>query len=171
MEDQTHLISCDKGILGGIPVLPGTRVPAKTLLDYIQKGSCLDDYLDDFPTVTHLQAHELLARLQSGALAVRLTFLPEGVVVTASCGETILDAALENGVGLEHECGGNCACTTCQLYVVTGGENLSIPEEVELDRLSTAEGLQANSRLGCQALLTGGDVTVHLIDSGADKAV
>lgn len=97
---------------------------------------------------------------------VRLTFLPSGFTVTASRGDTILDAALEHGVDLEHECGGNCACTTCQLYVVEGAERLSAPEEVETDRLSTADALQPNSRLGCQAILRGGDVLVRLIDNG-----
>lgn len=93
---------------------------------------------------------------------VRLTFLPDGFTVAASPGDTILDAALEHGVGLEHECGGNCACTTCHLYVLEGFDHLSSPEEVEIDRLSTDERLQSNSRLGCQAILQGGDVIVQL---------
>ncbi len=101
------------------------------------------------------------------AAPVLLTFLPSGFTVTASRGDTILDAALAHGIGLEHECGGNCACTTCHLYVVAGSESLSAPEEVEIDRLSTADALQTNSRLGCQAILRGGDVVVRLIDSGA----
>ena len=95
-----------------------------------------------------------------------LTFLPSGFTVTASRGDTILDAALAHGIEMEHECGGNCACTTCHLYVVAGSEGLSASEEVEIDRLSTAESLQTNSRLGCQAILRGGDVVVRLIDSG-----
>jgi uncharacterized protein (DUF433 family) len=65
MLDQPHLISCDKEVLGGIPVFTGTRVPAKTLLDYFQKGYSLNEFLDDFPTVTRQQAQELLASLQS----------------------------------------------------------------------------------------------------------
>ena len=102
-------------------------------------------------------------RLLTNASPVRLTFLPDGFTVTASAGDTILDAALEHDVPLEHECGGNCACTTCQIYVLEGTEHLSPLEEVELDRLSTADGLQANSRLGCQAILLGGDVMVQLL--------
>ena len=65
MIDQPHLILCDKDILGGIPVFVGTRVPAKTLLDYLQKGHSLDEFLDDFPTVTRHQAQELLASFQN----------------------------------------------------------------------------------------------------------
>jgi uncharacterized protein (DUF433 family) len=63
--DRSHLISCDKDILGGTPVFVGTRVPAKTLLDYLQKGHSLDEFLDDFPTVTRQQAQELLASLKN----------------------------------------------------------------------------------------------------------
>ena len=98
---------------------------------------------------------------------MRLTFLPDGFTADASPGDTILDAALASGVELEHECGGNCACTTCHLYVEEGAESLSPPEEVEIDRLSTAEGLQPNSRLGCQAILLGGEVIVRRIPSDA----
>jgi 2Fe-2S ferredoxin len=102
-------------------------------------------------------------RLTKAVAPVRLTFLPDGFTVTASPGDTILDAALEHDVGLEHECGGNCACTTCHVYVLDGEERLSPPEEVEIDRLSTDERLQSNSRLGCQAILLGGDVIVQLL--------
>lgn len=65
MLDQSHIISYDKDILGGIPVFAGTRVPAKTLLDYLQKGYSLDEFLDDFPTVTRRQAQELLASFEN----------------------------------------------------------------------------------------------------------
>lgn len=92
--------------------------------------------------------------------AIALTFLPENVTVQASRGDTILDAALHQGVDLPHECGGNCACTTCHVIVQSGRENLSEMEDVEADRLRDAEGLTPDSRLGCQALLLGGAVTV-----------
>ena len=39
-------------ILGGTPVFRGTRVPFQTLLDYLEGGQTLDEFLDDFPTVT-----------------------------------------------------------------------------------------------------------------------
>jgi 2Fe-2S ferredoxin len=90
----------------------------------------------------------------------RLTFLPGPIPITARRGDTILDAALENGVELAHECGGNCACTTCHVWVQAGSENLSPMEEAEDDRLRDAEGRTSASRLACQALLQGGDVTV-----------
>ena len=44
----------------------------------------------------------------------------------------------ELGIPLEHACGGSCACTTCHLFVRKGEQNLSEPEDNELDRLDTA---------------------------------
>ncbi len=91
----------------------------------------------------------------------RVTFLPDTVTVEARKGDTILDAALEHGIALEHDCGGNCACTTCHVLIEDGAENVSPMEEVEDDRLSPAPNRKANSRLGCQILVYG-DVTVSL---------
>jgi 2Fe-2S ferredoxin len=93
-------------------------------------------------------------------------FLPENRRVAAGVGETILDVAGRLGIEIEHECGGNCACTTCQVTVESGAEHLSPMEEVERDRLSTAEGRCQESRLACQALLLGGSVTVRVPDPG-----
>jgi uncharacterized protein (DUF433 family) len=42
----------DKKILGGTPVFRGTRVPFQALLDYLEGGQSLEEFLDDFPTVT-----------------------------------------------------------------------------------------------------------------------
>ncbi len=55
MGDQ-EVIHSDPEILGGTPVFVGTRVPAQTLLDYLEGGHPLADFLDDFPTVTKAQA-------------------------------------------------------------------------------------------------------------------
>ncbi len=57
-EDQ--LIQQSDDILGGIPVFAGTRVPVRTLIDYLEAGERLDDFLDDFPTVSREQAVGLL---------------------------------------------------------------------------------------------------------------
>ena len=46
----------DPEILGGTPVFVGTRVPLKNLIDYLAAGDSLDDFLDDFPSVTREQA-------------------------------------------------------------------------------------------------------------------
>lgn len=74
---------------------------------------------------------------------------------------SVLDVALNFGIPLEHACGGVCACTTCHVWVRQGAENLSAPEEDELDRLDMAADLELSSRLGCQAVVQG-DVTVEI---------
>jgi uncharacterized protein (DUF433 family) len=48
---QNPLITRSPDILGGTPVFAGTRVPIQTLLDYIESGETIDDFLDGFPTV------------------------------------------------------------------------------------------------------------------------
>jgi uncharacterized protein (DUF433 family) len=47
-------------VMGGTPVFVGTRVPIQTLLDYLEGGHALDEFLDDFPTVKREQAVALL---------------------------------------------------------------------------------------------------------------
>jgi len=101
----------------------------------------------------------------------RVTFLPQGKTVEADDAKypladhgkpgSLLDIALANGIELEHNCGGSCACTTCHVIVREGEANLSEMQEDEEDRLDTAEGLTIHSRLGCQAVVTG-DVVVEI---------
>ena len=85
---------------------------------------------------------------------LKVTFLPDCITVEGRSGDTVLDVALENGIDLPHECGGNCACTTCHVWVKEGAENLSEMDDDEADRLDMAADLQLNSRLGCQAVIT-----------------
>jgi uncharacterized protein (DUF433 family) len=55
----------DPDILGGTPVFRGTRVPFQALLDYIEGGQTLDDFLDDFPTVAREMAIDALEHAKS----------------------------------------------------------------------------------------------------------
>lgn len=57
------IIVKDQDILGGTPVFRGTRVPFQALLDYLEGGQTLDEFLDDFPTVTKDAA---VAALEAG---------------------------------------------------------------------------------------------------------
>jgi uncharacterized protein (DUF433 family) len=50
-----QIIRRDPGILGGEPVFAGTRVPVRTLTDYLEAGDSIDVFLDDFPTVSRAQ--------------------------------------------------------------------------------------------------------------------
>ena len=55
-----ELLSSDPDILSGQTVFAGTRVPVETLFDHLEAGIPLDEFLDDFPTVTREQAVALL---------------------------------------------------------------------------------------------------------------
>ena len=57
---NTTVIVRDPEILGGIPCFRGTRVPFQNLLDYLEAGDTLDQFLDQFPTVTRQMAIEAL---------------------------------------------------------------------------------------------------------------
>ncbi|MGH9784705.1 MAG: DUF433 domain-containing protein [Terriglobia bacterium] len=50
------VIHSDPDILGGTPVFVGTRVPLRNLIDYLERGHSLDEFLDAFPTVSRKQA-------------------------------------------------------------------------------------------------------------------
>ena len=52
MVKPADIVVRDPEILGGTPVFRGTRVPFQNLLDYLEGGETLDEFLDDFPTVT-----------------------------------------------------------------------------------------------------------------------
>lgn len=81
----------------------------------------------------------------------------------AAKGEHLLEVAVDNGVNIEHACGAVCACSTCHIYVEQGMEQLSPPSEAEEDRVEEAPGLQRNSRLSCQCVITGdGPIVVRV---------
>ncbi|MFO0842124.1 MAG: DUF433 domain-containing protein [Gemmataceae bacterium] len=50
------VVHSDPDILGGTPVFVGTRVPVRALLDYLEAGESLHEFLEDFPSVTREQA-------------------------------------------------------------------------------------------------------------------
>jgi ferredoxin, 2Fe-2S len=91
----------------------------------------------------------------------KITFLPENIILQIKDGDSILDAALDNDIDLQHNCGGACACSTCHVIVKSGFENLSEMEDNEADQLDEAEGLTLTSRLGCQAKVHG-DIIVEI---------
>lgn len=53
---KSSVVKIDPEIMGGTPCFAGTRVPVRTLIDYIEGSDTLDDFLEDFPTVSHEQA-------------------------------------------------------------------------------------------------------------------
>ena len=58
--ERVQIYHSDPKILGGTPVFTGTRVPINTLLVYLRKGKRIEDFRDDFPTVSREQAEALL---------------------------------------------------------------------------------------------------------------
>ena len=48
---KSPIISCDPEVMGGTPVFSGTRVPIQTLLDYLEAGELIDQFLQGFPSV------------------------------------------------------------------------------------------------------------------------
>jgi uncharacterized protein (DUF433 family) len=56
MKDETLVVHSDPEILGGTPVFVGTRVPLRNLIDYLERGHGLDEFLDAFPSVSREQA-------------------------------------------------------------------------------------------------------------------
>lgn len=67
------IVHSDPEILGGTPVFVGTRVPFQTLIDYLEEGSSLAEFLDDFPTVTQEQAVAALEQAKEALLALART--------------------------------------------------------------------------------------------------
>jgi len=59
MVQRTAIVS-DFEIMGGTPVFAGTRVPFQTLLDYVESGAPLEEFLEDFPSVSREMAVEAL---------------------------------------------------------------------------------------------------------------
>ncbi len=90
------------------------------------------------------------------------TLCPQGVTFEAAAGKSLCDALLENHIEIEHACEKSCACTTCHVVVRKGFDSLNEPQEKEEDLLDMAWGLEAQSRLSCQAILADEDLTVEI---------
>jgi 2Fe-2S ferredoxin len=87
---------------------------------------------------------------------------PQGAEIEARSGISICDALLENHIEIEHACEKQAACTTCHVVVREGFDSLEPAEEKEEDMLDKAWGLEASSRLSCQAKVADGDLAIEL---------
>jgi uncharacterized protein (DUF433 family) len=90
---SNNVITRDLDILGGTPIFRGTRVPFQTLLDYLEGGQTLDEFLDDFPSVTREAAVDAFEYAKP--LIVDDTHLAEAVHLGL--------AAADRGDFVEHE--------------------------------------------------------------------
>ena len=87
---------------------------------------------------------------------------PEGAVIEAEPGSHICEAALANGIKIEHACEMSCACTTCHVIIREGFDSLEESDETEDDMLDKAWGLEPESRLSCQAIVGDEDLVVEI---------
>lgn len=90
------------------------------------------------------------------------TLCPKGAEIEAKPGTSICDTLLENHIEIEHACEKSCACTTCHVILREGFDSLEPAEEKEEDLLDKAWGLEATSRLSCQARVAGSDLTIEI---------
>ncbi len=86
---------------------------------------------------------------------IKITFIDaEGTArtVEAETGSTVMETAIRHGVpGIEAECGGACACSTCHVYIEEAWrDKVGPPSPMEEDMLDFAFAVQPNSRLSCQ---------------------
>ena len=70
---KSSVVKIDREIMSGTPCFVGTRVPARTLFDYIEGGDTLDDFLEQFPTVSRKQA---VAYLEESAAVLEKSLQP-----------------------------------------------------------------------------------------------
>lgn len=90
------------------------------------------------------------------------TLCPEGAVIDAQKGKSVCDTLLEHDIEIEHACEKSCACTTCHVIVREGFDSLNEAEEKEEDLLDMAWGLEAQSRLSCQAVVGDEDLVIEI---------
>jgi uncharacterized protein (DUF433 family) len=67
--ETMQLITVNPNILGGTPVFKGTRVPVRTLFEYLERGYSLEEFLECFPSVTKDMACRVLERSEAALLA------------------------------------------------------------------------------------------------------
>ena len=87
---------------------------------------------------------------------------PDGTVLEAKPGQTVAEVLIENDVKIEHACELSCACTTCHVIVRKGFNSLDFASEEEEDMLDKAWGLEAESRLSCQAVVKSDELEIEL---------
>jgi 2Fe-2S ferredoxin len=87
---------------------------------------------------------------------------PKGALIDAVPGTSICDTLLQHDIDIEHACEKSCACTTCHVIVREGFRSLAEATELEEDMLDKAWGLEANSRLSCQAIVGDKDLVIEI---------
>jgi len=107
-------------------------------------------------------AKVLLSKMAFIKILPHFELCPDGAEFETRANESICEAALREGIKIEHACEMSCACTTCHIIVRKGFEILDEASETEEDMLDKAWGLESNSRLSCQTSPEEGNFTVEL---------
>lgn len=95
---------------------------------------------------------------------MKISFKPDNISTEISPDESILTAALRNGINHLHACGGSARCSTCRIQVVSGLENCNPRNELEL-KLADTHNFSDDVRLACQTTITGNvDIRRLLVD-------
>jgi ferredoxin, 2Fe-2S len=90
------------------------------------------------------------------------TLCPQGAQIEAKPGVSICDTLLANHIEIEHACEKQAACTTCHVILREGFRSLDDASEKEEDMLDKAWGLEATSRLSCQAKVADEDMVIEI---------
>src|SRR5271169_5278386 len=112
----------------------------------------------------------------------KVTFLPSGKSIEVDPEKipyghnglpgSILDISEGLKAGLDHACGGVCACSTCHVMVKEGLESCNEATDAELDELDMAPGITQKSRLGCQTVPDGTtDIVVEIPEWNKNYAI
>lgn len=87
---------------------------------------------------------------------------PEGIVIQTQSGTSVCSALLANDVEIEHACEMSNACTTCHVYLREGFDSVQQSDETEDDLLDKAWGLEPDSRLSCQTIMSNTDLVIEI---------
>ncbi len=99
----------------------------------------------------------------------RITFIFEDQSIAPIVAEnvqvdtSILEITEEVDVHLNHNCGGVCACSTCHIYVMKGGDNIEEISDKEEDFIDRAINPRIESRLACQCIILDEDADIEVI--------
>lgn len=88
----------------------------------------------------------------------------ESIELAIAEGESVLDVCIDNGIDLQHNCGGVCGCSTCHVYVNKGDGHLQEISDKEEDFIDRAIDPRISSRLACQCVVIDGDIEVTIPD-------
>jgi ferredoxin, 2Fe-2S len=97
---------------------------------------------------------------------IRINFEEQGrvplMLTGIQPGKTLLEVCLEHNTRLSHDCGGNCSCKTCHIYLEKGEGILEEKSKREMDFLAKILLAKPNSRLSCQCVLPEGNGAIEI---------